>query len=175
MTVMTTDDAHLDEVDHLPDVYSLTGFGNRDRLFADLDEAVAELSASKLMVIFELGGLKQHARAFGATATNSLLTCLANRLAETVGTSGSCYSLRGAEFCTLVDDPGSERSALLETVAAALCENDGGHEVSAAFGAVLLPGEAEDTARALELADQRLNFQKRARGFDRPRYNTAVA
>ena len=172
---MTSDHSpSQDPVGHLPDVHSLTGFGNREKLFADLDEAVAEASVSKLMVIFELGSLKEHARAFGATATNGLLARLADKLADTVGTSGSCYGLRGAEFCALIDDPASNQSALLETLAAALSENGDGYQVTAAFGAVLLPDEAADTAGALELADQRLHFQKRARGVDQPRYNTAV-
>jgi predicted signal transduction protein with EAL and GGDEF domain len=161
---MTEHHLHSDQTPvQLSDPSLPPGIGSRDQLLEDLGRALVVASGPKLMVIFELVGLRQLTNALGPASSARLLARLGARLVEAVGASGSCYSLRGAELgAVLVDDAAFEGSVILAALAASLAENVGGYEVTSAFGSVLLPDEATDVGAALELADQRLNVQKRA-------------
>ncbi len=139
---------------------------NRAMLFADLEAACAAGCAPKIFVIFELIGLNRYTDNFGSAETERLLTGLVTRLTLAVGSSGTCYTLRGAEFCALVDDPISGRPSLLDKLTAAVAETVGGHEIGAVVGAVVIPDEVSDAPGAISLADERLNLQKRNRGWE---------
>jgi predicted signal transduction protein with EAL and GGDEF domain len=142
---------------------SRSDFGNRRKLCGDLDEAYGADGSSKLLVLVEFVGLRKYADGVGLAEGTELFARLAGRLAAVVGSSGSCYSLRGAEVAALLDDSALPRPAFLETLATALSGNIDGYEIAPAFGTALVPDEATDSLDALELADQRLTVQKRAR------------
>ena len=118
------------------------------------------------MVIFELVGINRLSDDFGSAERDVLLVELGNRLCVTVGASGACYRLRGSEFCVLLDDLVADRTVVLQSLVAALEVSVGALEIGAVFGAVVLPDEAADTCTALELADQRLEVQRRGRGVE---------
>jgi GGDEF domain-containing protein len=147
------------------DIDPLRGLGDRTALFCDLGAAAAA-DRSRLLILLELVGVRGYADELGSAAAEELLDRTAKRLQAAVGDTGTCYRLRGTEFCALVDDPGSGRRALLDTLAAALAEDAPGGEVEAVASAVLLPEEAHDAARALELADRQLNLRKREHGVE---------
>lgn len=147
---------------------ALTGLGNRRRIAADLEQALAAGRASepRLLVLFDLDGFKRYNDSFGHPAGDVLLTRLAARLAAAVGEAGSCYRLGGDEFCVLASVRADAAEAFLDATSTALSERGEGFAVTSSFGAVLLPDETTAAAEALRLADHRLYAQKRAR-FER--------
>jgi diguanylate cyclase (GGDEF)-like protein len=144
---------------------ALTGLGNRRRIAADLERALAAGRASepRLLVLFDLDGFKRYNDSFGHPAGDVLLARLAARLAAAVGEAGSCYRLGGDEFCVLARVRADVAEAFLDATATALSERGEGFAVTSSFGAVLLPDETTAAAEALRLADHRLYAQKRAR------------
>jgi diguanylate cyclase (GGDEF)-like protein len=143
---------------------SLTGLGNRRRLLADLDRALARASDPRqLLLLFDLNGFKAYNDAFGHAAGDALLSRLGRALAAAVAPAGAAYRLGGDEFCVLADTPDS--GALQAAALTALTERGDGFEISASFGAVWLPDEADEASEALRLADQRMYANKQG---DRP-------
>ncbi len=144
---------------------ALTALGNRRRLSADLDSALAPGpdSEPRLLAIYDLDGFKLYNDRFGHPAGDVLLARLAANLVAAVGPAGSCYRLGGDEFCVLVDASAVEAGSVLEAASAALGDAGEGFTVTSSFGAVRLPEEAVDSSDALRLADQRLYAQKRER------------
>jgi diguanylate cyclase (GGDEF)-like protein len=140
-------------------VDSLTGLGNRRQLLADLDRAVARMSdRPHLLWLFDLNGFKAYNDSFGHAAGDALLSRLGGALAAAVAPHGRGYRLGGDEFCVLAD---TEDSGALEAAAlTALTERGDGFQISASFGAVWLPGEADEASEALRLADQRMYADK---------------
>ena len=145
---------------------ALTGLGNRRRLVADLELALADGAASepRLLAIFDLDGFKLYNDTFGHPAGDALLTRLAVNLAAVVQPAGSCYRLGGDEFCVLSKVSRSEAELLLASAATGLSEGGEGFLVTSSFGAVSIPEEAAGSSDALRLADQRMYVQKHTRG-----------
>jgi len=88
---------------------------------------------------------------------------LGERLSRAVDGFGRAYRLGGDEFCAHLDLAGADPDRLISTVAAALTETGPEFTIGASLGVVLLPQEADDTARALTLADERMYVNKRGR------------
>ncbi|HUA03233.1 MAG TPA: diguanylate cyclase [Solirubrobacteraceae bacterium] len=145
---------------------ALTGLGNRRRLTADLRAAFednAETGAPSLLLLFDLDGFKAYNDTFGHLAGDELLTRLGQRLSRAVDGVGRAYRLGGDEFCAHLDLTGADPDRLISTTAAALTETGPEFTIGASLGVVLLPQEADDTARALTLADERMYANKRGR------------
>ena len=141
----------------------LTTLPNRRKLMADLEEAVQGLGrASRLqLVLFDLDGFKQYNDSFGHPAGDALLVSLGNRFGQTMAPHGVAYRMGGDEFCAVYRlDDGEDDRTVVETGCAALTDHGEGFYVSASYGSVLLPDEAEEAEDALRLADQRLYEHK---------------
>jgi two-component system cell cycle response regulator len=145
---------------------ALTGLGNRRRLVADLERALAEgvESEPRLLAIFDLDGFKLYNDTFGHPAGDALLARLAANLSTVTQSAGSCYRLGGDEFCVLSDVRPADAEAYLRSAAAALGEEGKGFRVTSSFGAVSIPEEAAGSSAALRAADERMYAQKRTRG-----------
>ena len=144
---------------------SLTGLGNRRALLAELEAELVDATEtdSTVLVLFDLDGFKDYNDTFGHPAGDALLVRLGRRLDQAVAGCGSAYRLGGDEFCALLR-PGPDRVGDdVGRAVAALQECGEGFDVSSSHGTVVLPAEARDSARALQLADQRLYAQKGVR------------
>ncbi len=144
---------------------ALTGLGNRRKLAADLDERLAEVSASQPLVLmmFDLDGFKSYNDTFGHLAGDTVLARLAGKLADAVAVYGSAYRLGGDEFCILVAVGPDEVDTVVAAAAGALEERGENFAVGASWGAVLLPHEAMNLDHALQIADQRMYLRKKGR------------
>jgi len=138
---------------------SLTGLGNRRKLMADLEQVAASRRAA-VVVILDLDGFKDYNDTFGHPAGDSLLARLGARLREAVDGVGRSYRLGGDEFCVVwwVDEAGRANAEAVS--AAALCERGEGFSITAAYGAVAMPGEAATVEAALHGADVRMYSRK---------------
>jgi two-component system, cell cycle response regulator len=143
---------------------ALTGLGNRRRLVAELERALAHGTHAepRLLAIFDLDGFKLYNDTFGHPAGDVLLARLARNLAAAVGSVGICYRLGGDEFCVLAGVSG-DQAAFLNAASKALGDKGEGFTVTSSFGAVFFPEEAASPSEVLRLADQRLYTQKRQR------------
>jgi diguanylate cyclase (GGDEF)-like protein len=145
---------------------ALTGLGNRRRLTTDLEAAFeghAELAGPSLLLLFDLDGFKAYNDTFGHLAGDALLARLGGRLRRAVDGVGRAYRLGGDEFCAHLDLAGGDPDALIRTAAGALTETGAEFAIRASLGVVLLPQEADDASRALQLADERMYANKRRR------------
>jgi two-component system, cell cycle response regulator len=144
---------------------SLTGLRNRRALLAELDAELGDAPAtdSAVLVMLDLDGFKDYNDTFGHPAGDALLVRLGRRLEQAVVGCGSAYRLGGDEFCALLRLDPDRFGHDVDRVVAALHERGEGFEVSSSHGTVILPAEAGDPARALQLADQRLYAQKGVR------------
>jgi len=134
----------------------LRGVGDRRALFADLVRTLSPDYPRTLLAIFALEGLGAYREHYGRPAVETLRVQLAARLASSLDRAGTCYQPRGDEFVALITTSLGELRLLLDRIVAALHQPDARATVSATFGAVLLPDEANDPATALSLADQHL-------------------
>jgi diguanylate cyclase (GGDEF)-like protein len=141
----------------------LTGLPNRRKLMADLAAATKGLEARRRLqlVLFDLDGFKQYNDSFGHPAGDALLVRLGTQLGQAAASRGAAYRMGGDEFCAVcrldgVEDP----QEIVDLGRAALTEHGDGFHVSASYGAVLLPAEADEADAALRLADQRLYVHK---------------
>jgi diguanylate cyclase (GGDEF)-like protein len=137
---------------------TLTGLGNRRKLLEDLDDALADPHAARLLVVLDLDGFKAYNDVYGHPAGDALLARLGRRIEAALPAGARAYRLGGDEFCALVDDRGSDYDAIVSAVARAL--SGSGDGVSASHGVIAIPREAETPQRALQLADQRLYADK---------------
>jgi diguanylate cyclase (GGDEF)-like protein len=143
----------------------LTGLGNRRRLMIDLMREADEASPARpaALVLYDLDGFKRYNDNFGHPAGDALLARLGHALAVAVGTLGRAYRLGGDEFCALVRMGPEQADELLALTRAALTETGQGFVVSASYGIVFLPTEAEEPSLAMQIADQRLYGNKGSR------------
>ena len=150
------------ELQRLANFDPLTALGNRRKLTADLESALAlrETTVPQMLIIFDLNGFKHYNDTFGHPAGDALLARLATRLAEAAESHGEAYRLGGDEFCVLGAPPPAEAESYVSATVTALEEEGAGFAVSASFGAALLPEEAETASAALTVADRRLYAQK---------------
>jgi diguanylate cyclase (GGDEF)-like protein len=141
---------------------ALTGLGNRRRLIEDLAHVIALGDGTHVFALFDLDGFKAYNDSFGHPAGDSLLRRFADNLGAAVAPDGLAYRLGGDEFCILtpVRSGGGEPIA---AASAALSEQGAGFAVRSSWGAVFVPGEADDAVEALSLADRRMYVQKSRR------------
>jgi two-component system, cell cycle response regulator len=138
----------------------LTTLGNRRRLIADLELMLASPPAGGgILALFDLDGFKAYNDGFGHPAGDDLLRRLGARLAAAVAPAGRAYRLGGDEFCILVP-AGSPGGPICLAAQRALSERGQGFEITASWGEVALPREAETATSALRMADRRMYGQK---------------
>jgi diguanylate cyclase (GGDEF)-like protein len=140
----------------------LTGIGNRRKLTADV-AARLRAPARELplaLALFDLDGFKGYNDLFGQSAGDAMLTKLASRLAMAVSVDGAAYRLGGDEFCILIvaRNPGQ-----LAAASEALADESTEYPITASFGSVLMPREADTLEEALSLADKRMYQHKHER------------
>lgn len=136
----------------------LTGLGNRRSLLADLEGRLADATADRtlLLTLFDLDGFKTYNDTFGHPAGDSLLTRLAKRLEVEVEGRATAYRVGGDEFCVLSLPDCADRDTIPLLAAEALAEGGEGFSVTASYGSVLLPAEADTPTDALRIADRRM-------------------
>ena len=143
----------------------LSGLANRRRLMSDLELALGSATAEsgRTLVFFDLDGFKAYNDAFGHNAGDALLARLGRDLATSVAGSGAAYRLGGDEFCVLLDHETSRSAPIVAAAALALSEHGEGFVVTASYGVVQIPSEAESSEAALQLADGRMYAHKDSR------------
>jgi diguanylate cyclase (GGDEF)-like protein len=142
----------------------LTGLRNRRALMEELPRVCQRASEEEPAYVwfFDLNGFKSYNDSFGHLAGDTLLSRLGRRLADVVEPHGRAYRLGGDEFCALITGPVQDPHALFLRARDALIERGGAFTVTAAAGAVEIPREAGEPARALRLADQHMYREKAA-------------
>jgi diguanylate cyclase (GGDEF)-like protein/PAS domain S-box-containing protein len=140
----------------------LTALGNRRSLLADLQDRIADATPEQplLLQLFDLDGFKSYNDTFGHPAGDALLTRMARRLRVGLTGSASAYRMGGDEFCVLSMPGCGDHEQLAATAANALAERGEGFQVTASYGAVLLPIEATTATEALREADRRMYARK---------------
>ncbi len=113
------------------------------------------------LALFDLDGFKRYNDAYGHPAGDALLTRLSGALGDVVDGHGRAFRLGGDEFCLLLDDGTSD--SLLVDAARALEARGDGFDVTASYGVVRLPADADTPEEALHLADRRMYAAKEAR------------
>ncbi len=141
-------------VDHL------TGLANRRQLVRDLDQA-CEGREEAALVMFDLDGFKAYNDTFGHLGGDLLLGRLAARFGAALGRRGRAFRMGGDEFCALIR--GRAEGELIESCVAALTEQGQGFSITASFGVVRIPAEAQQAEQALALADERMYAFKDSR------------
>jgi diguanylate cyclase (GGDEF)-like protein len=138
----------------------LTGLGNRRRLLADLERAIAEGTdhSPAVLAMFDLDGFKAYNDTHGHPAGDALLARLGARLAATFAGTGAAYRLGGDEFCVLLHGSPAELEDAMRQALDALTEQHA--EIRSSCGFALLPREARDASSALRIVDQRMYAQK---------------
>jgi len=155
---------------------ALTGLGNRRALVEALERELPAATTDRplALTIYDLDGFKAYNDSFGHLAGDALLVRFAQRLRESVGTSGAAYRMGGDEFCCLVCLPPEQLTEHVETARRALSEAGDGFEIGASAGCVLLPREASSADEALALADQRMYQRKAGAGRNATRQTADV-
>ena len=133
------------------------GLRDRQALFADLDKVFSAEGPQRLLAIFALDGLGEYRGFYGRPAAQVMLVRLAGRFVSTLGNAGSCYQPREDEFVGLFNMSLPGATLLTGRLVAALNLQDAQATVSATFGGVLLPDDANDPPAAVRLADLRLS------------------
>ena len=141
---------------------ALTGLPNRRSLMGDLDEAIADSSRDRPVVLglFDLDGFKSYNDSFGHPAGDALLERLGAALAAALKGRGRAYRMGGDEFCVLAPIHGVDSDALLAGAAAALSEHGEAFSITASYGSIVVPTETSNSAEALQTADRRMYAQK---------------
>jgi two-component system cell cycle response regulator len=140
---------------------ALTGLGNRRRLMRDLEEVLApDGGRPSVLVLFDLNGFKGYNDVFGHPAGDALLTRLGARLGDAVSAPAGAYRMGGDEFCVLAPLDGCNPLAVVGRGRLARAALGAGFEISAAYGSVLVPEEADDAGTALGIADRRMYAEK---------------
>jgi diguanylate cyclase (GGDEF)-like protein len=154
----------------------LTGLGNRRRLLADLERAIAEARAGTpyVLALYDLDGFKRYNDTFGHPAGDALLTRLAGRMELALGDRGRAYRMGGDEFCALVPGQTGVAHELIAVAGLALGDRGEGFAVTCSHGSVRLPEEASDGVIALQLADQRMYGEKGASRISPSRQSSDV-
>jgi len=134
-----------------------SGLRDRRALFADLDHVFSPDGPNTLLAIFALDGLHEYRDFYGPPAARALVVELAARFASTLGQAGTCYQPREDEFVALIDASIPGATLLPGRCLDALHQPDPQVTVSATFGDVLLPDDADDPPAAVRLADQHLS------------------
>ena len=139
----------------------LTGLGNRRRLMADL-ESIFHASGSgqeATLVVLDLDGFKAYNDTFGHPAGDELLARLGRNLGAVTG-PGAAYRMGGDEFCVLSPTNLEQGGVMVRRAVKALSERGEGFEITASYGVVMLPSEANVPSDALRVADRRMYARK---------------
>jgi two-component system, cell cycle response regulator len=144
---------------------ALTGLPNRRWLINDLHDALATSTndGPRTLATFDLDGFKAYNDTFGHLAGDQLLVRLGKRLPDFVRPFGRAYRLGGDEFCVLLDEVVGQLAPVIAGCAEALSETGTGFSIGASYGAVVIPGEADDVSAALHIADTRMYATKHGR------------
>jgi two-component system, cell cycle response regulator len=138
---------------------ALTGLGNRRALTRDLDRVAGGQRGGAVLALFDLDGFKHYNDSYGHPAGDALLQRLGAKLAAHVAGAGTAYRMGGDEFCVLLAD-GAAPDEDAAACAGALSEQGDGFTITCSFGAIAVPGEAQDAGEALRIADQRMYAHK---------------
>jgi diguanylate cyclase (GGDEF)-like protein len=138
---------------------ALTGLPNRRRLKVELAAALGS-PAPHVLVLLDLNGFKSYNDAFGHAAGDAVLVRLGAALTDAAG-AGTAYRMGGDEFCVLAPCVPEQVGAFSRSCAAAMALRGQGFSITAAHGAVAIPGEHGSAASVLALADERMYQQKR--------------
>jgi diguanylate cyclase (GGDEF)-like protein len=150
----------------------LTGLGNRGRMQVDLGKlcAGATLDEPASLLFLDLNGFKQLNDTLGHPVGDEILAQLGRRLRDAVGEEGTVYRIGGDEFCVLLTCAKERFDAVGRAAAEALTKSGPGFEVTASWGAAMIPAEADSPAEVLQLADMRMYAQKESRRLALPGY-----
>jgi two-component system, cell cycle response regulator len=140
---------------------ALTNLPNRRAFIEALEHALEGEVEPRILALFDLDGFKRYNDAYGHPAGDALLTRLSGALGDVVDGHGRAFRLGGDEFCLLLDDGASD--SLLVDAARALEARGDGFDVTASYGVVRLPSDADTPEEALHLADRRMYAAKEAR------------
>ncbi len=142
----------------------LTGLGNQGRLQVDLAARCQRAGQEPLtLLLLDLNGFKRYNDTFGHPAGDAMLARMGGQLSEAVGADGSAYRIGGDEFAVLTAGEDGRHGEVAKRAAEALTASGKGFELSAAWGTVLIPEEADVPATAMQLADVRMYAQKESR------------
>src|SRR4051812_3583362 len=142
----------------------LTGLGNRRKMAADVGSWITDSAASpRLLILFDLNGFKGYNDTFGHVAGDALLARLGTKLSDEVAPYGQAYRLGGDEFCAVLELDADRVEETIAIAAHALSETGEGFSVTASYGVVLLPPEADSLEHALQLADERVYTHQHTR------------
>jgi len=144
---------------------ALTGLGNRRKMQAELERALAEGQASPpaVFAMFDLDGFKAYNDRFGHPAGDALLAHLGRRLKIAVAGAGIPCRLGGDEFCVLLNADPADADVFVAAALEALSSHGEGFSVTASHGKVAIPAEADTPSQALRLTDGRMYALKSAR------------
>jgi two-component system, cell cycle response regulator len=144
---------------------ALTGLTNRRALNSDLARIDNDVGSGQpaIVAVFDLDGFKQYNDNFGHHAGDALLARLGAKLRESVVGRGQAYRIGGDEFCAIVHGGADSSDDTVQRAAAALTEVGDGFAIANSYGVVHMPDEASDAESALQLADQRMYYQKGGR------------
>jgi diguanylate cyclase (GGDEF)-like protein len=139
---------------------TLTGLGNRRKLFADMQDPLGG-DAALALGMFDLDGFKAYNDTFGHPAGDALLQRLGARLTAVLGERGNAYRTGGDEFVVITTVSDGEQ--LLTAAHAALTETGAGYAIGCSRGSTrILAGITLE--QALHVADQRLYADKLSSG-----------
>ena len=142
----------------------LTGLSNQGRMQVDLADRCERAADEPLtLVLLDLNGFKRYNDTFGHPAGDELLTRLGGQLRTAVSAEGSAYRIGGDEFAVLVTAEEERAEEVVKRAAEALTARGKGFEISAAWGTVAIPAEADTPVSAMQLADVRMYAQKESR------------
>jgi GGDEF domain-containing protein len=147
--------AVVDTLDTTPGHDPLTGFGDHEKLIADLTTALEPGTDAAVLAVFELVGWRDYRRVLGEHASDELLARCATRFGRVIEPAGACYRSRQDELCALLTGPIEDVSTALFAAEDELNAEASASLVTACFGAAVLPDEAADPIELLILADQR--------------------
>ncbi len=143
---------------------SLTGLGNRRKLAADADGwFTAGHGDARVLILFDLNGFKGYNDTFGHAAGDALLARLGAKLKDEIAPYGEAYRLGGDEFCAVLAIESDHVEHVISTTTRALGESGEGFAVTASYGVVLIPHEADSLDHAVQLADERMYAHKHTR------------
>ena len=138
---------------------SLTGLGNRRRLFDRLESALHS-GTPRMLAILDLDGFKHYNDTFGHPAGDALLRRLGANLTSAMQGTGEAFRLGGDEFCVLAGVDELRPDEIGEIARAALSEQGEGFSIGASCGVVMIPDATTDASEAMKLADKAMYDEK---------------
>jgi diguanylate cyclase (GGDEF)-like protein len=142
----------------------LTGLGNQGRLQVDLAARCLRAAQEPLtLILLDLNGFKRYNDTFGHPAGDAVLERMGAQLKEMLGADGAAYRIGGDEFAVLTAVADGRNGPVAKRVAEALTASGPGFDLSAAWGTVTIPDEADAPTPAMQLADVRMYAQKESR------------